>query len=397
MRRVAIRGLLARPMRTVLTALAIVLGVAMVSGTYVLTDTIEHAFNGIFTNSYRNTSAVIAGRKVVEDANSGNATVPASLLPKVRALDGVGEAAGAIFSFDGNSDLAKLVGRDGKALGGANQPTFGFGFNAADSRFNPLSLTKGRWASGPGQVVIDKNTADDEGYGVGDRIGVAAQGPAQDFTVVGVAKFGDLASLGGATIAIFDVPTAQRLLHKEGQFDSIFVASRSGVPPSRLIEEVKPLLPASAAVKTGKQQASSNSKETKKFISFIQAFLLGFAGIALFVGSFVIYNTLSITVAQRTREFATLRTLGATRRQVLRSVLLEGFVVGVLASAVGLVLGLALAKGLNALFDALGLSLPQTGTVFKQRTVIVSLVLGTVITVVSTIAPARNATRVAPI
>src|SRR3954447_1948117 len=384
-------------MRTVLTALAIVLGGAMVSGTYVLTDTIEHAFNGIFTNSYKNTSAVIAGRKVVEDSSSGNATVPASLLPKVRALDGVGEAAGAIFSFEGNSDLAKLVGRDGKALGGANQPTFGFGFNAADARFNPLSLTKGRWASGSGQVVIDQNTADDHGYGVGDRIGVAAQGPAQDFTVVGVAKFGDLASLGGATIAIFDVPTAQRLLHKEGQFDSIFVASREGVPPSQLVNQIKPLLPPSADVKTGQQQASSNSKETKKFISFIQAFLLGFAGIALFVGSFVIYNTLSITVAQRTREFATLRTLGATRRQVMRSVLLEGFLVGVLASAIGLMLGLALAKGLSALFDALGLSLPQTGTVFKQRTVIVSLVLGTVITVVSTIAPARNVTRVAPI
>jgi putative ABC transport system permease protein len=397
LRRVAIRGLLARPARTVLTALAIVLGVAMVSGTYVLTDTIEHAFNGIFTNSYRNTSAVIAGKKVVDESSSGNATVPASLLPKVRKLDGVQEAAGAIFSFEGNSDLAKLVGRDGKSLGGANQPSFGFGFNAADSRFNPLSLTKGRWATGPGQVVIDKNTADDHGYDVGDRIGVSAQGPVQDFTVAGIAKFGELASLGGATIAIFDVPTAQKLLHKEGQFDSIFVAAAAGIPTSQLVNEIKPLLPPSADVKTSKQQAASNSKETKKFISFIQAFLLGFAGIALFVGSFVIYNTLSITVAQRTREFATLRTLGATRRQVMRSVLLEGFVVGVLASAVGLVLGLALAKGLSAVFDALGLSLPQTGTVFKQRTIVVSLVLGTVITVISTIAPARNATRVAPI
>ncbi|HKP90775.1 MAG TPA: FtsX-like permease family protein [Thermoleophilaceae bacterium] len=397
MRRVAIRGLLARPLRTVLTALAIILGVAMVSGTYVLTDTIEHAFNGIFTNSYKNTTAVIAGKQVVEESSSGAATVPASLLPKIRKLDGVEEAAGAIFSFEGTSDLAKLVGRDGKPLGGANQPSFGFGFNAGDSRFNPMSLTKGRWAAGPGQVVIDQNTAEDNGYGIGDRIGVSAQGPVEDFTVTGIAKLGDLASLGGATIAIFDVATAQRLLRKQGQFDSIFVAAGQGVPTAQLLDEIKPLLPASAEVKTGEQQARSNSKETKKFISFIQAFLLGFAGIALFVGSFVIYNTLSITVAQRTREFATLRTLGATRRQVMRSVLLEGFVVGLLASIVGLVLGLALAKGLSALFDALGLSLPQTGTVFKQRTIVVSLVLGTVITVVSTIAPARNATRVPPI
>jgi len=397
LRRVAIRGLLARPVRTILTALAIVLGVAMVSGTYVLTDTIENAFNGIFSSSYRNTSVVIAGKEVVADSSSGSATVPESLLPKVRRIDGVQEAAGAIYSLEGSSDLAKLVGKNGKPLGSAQSPSFAFGFNAADSRFNPLSLTTGRWAVGPGQVVIDKNTADEHGYKVGDSVGVSAEGPARDFKITGIAKFGQVASLGGATIAIFDVPTAQKLLRKEGQFDSIFIAGAEGVPPSKLVGDIRPLLPPTAAVKTARQQASSNSKETKKFISFIQAFLLAFAGIALFVGSFVIYNTLSITVAQRTREFATLRTLGATRRQVLRSVLLEGLVIGLIASTIGLLLGLALAKGLNAIFDALGLSLPHTGTVFKERTVIVSLLLGTAITVLSTIAPARHATRVAPI
>jgi putative ABC transport system permease protein len=369
----------------------------MVSGTYVLTDTIEHAFNGIFSSSYRNTSAVIAGKKVVDESSSGNATVPASLLPRVQKLPGVEKAAGAIFSLEGSSDLAKLVDRDGKPLGGANQPTFGFGFDGADARFNPLSLSKGAWATGPDQVVIDKNTADDNGYRVGDTIGVSAQGPARDFEISGIAKFGDVESLGGATIAVFDVATAQKLLGKEGQYDSIFIAAGPGVSPAKLVDEVKPLLPASAEVKTGTQQAASNSKEIKKFISFIQAFLLAFAGIALFVGSFVIYNTLSITVAQRTREFATLRTLGATRRQVMRSVLLEGLIVGLLASVVGLFVGVALAKGLNAIFDAIGLALPQTGTVFKDRTIVVSLILGTGITVLSTIAPARNATRVAPI
>jgi putative ABC transport system permease protein len=260
-----------------------------------------------------------------------------------------------------------------------------------------MSLTAGRWATGPGQVVIDKNTADDHGYKVGDLIGVSAEGPAHQFTITGIAKYGNVSSLGGATIAVFDVATAQRLLHKEGQYDSIFLAAARGVSAARLVRDVKPLLPASAVVKTGQQQAASNQKDTKKFLTFIQSFLLAFAAIALFVGSFVIYNTLSITVAQRTREFATLRTLGATRRQVLRSVLLEGLVLGLVASAIGLFLGLLLAKGLNALFDALGLSLPTTGAVFKERTVIVSLLLGTLITVLSTIAPARHATRVAPI
>jgi putative ABC transport system permease protein len=173
-RRVAIRGLLARPVRTVLTALAIVLGVAMVSGTYVLTDTIESAFDGIFKTSYKNTSAIIGGKEVVQDATSGNATVPASLLPKVRKLPGVQSAAGAIFNLTGSSDLAKLVGKDGKPLGSSNQPSFGFGFDATDSRFNPMSLTAGRWAAGPDQVVIDKNTADDHGYHIGDPIGVSS-------------------------------------------------------------------------------------------------------------------------------------------------------------------------------------------------------------------------------
>jgi putative ABC transport system permease protein len=397
LRRVTLRGLAARPVRAILTGLAIVLGVAMVSGTYVLTDTIDHAFNSIFTGSYKNTSAVIAGKQVVEESSSGSATIPASLLPKVQKLPGVQEAGGAIYSLEGSSDLAKLVDRNGKTLGSETSPSFAFGFNGADSRFNPMQLTKGKWAAGPSQVVIDRNTADENGYEVGDTIGVSAQGPARDFTITGIAQFGEVASLGGATIAVFDVATAQKLLHKEGEFDSIFVAAGQGTTPQKLVSEIKPLIPANASVKTAEQQASSNSKETKKFITFIQAFLLAFAAIALFVGSFVIYNTLSITVAQRTREFATLRTLGATRRQVMRSVLLEGFVLGLVASTVGLFLGLALAKGLNAIFDALGLSLPQTGTVFKERTVVVSLVLGTAITVLSTIAPARNATRVAPI
>ena len=174
MRRVVVRGLLARPIRTVLSALAVVLGVAMVSGTYVLTDTISHAFDTIFTSSYKNTSAVIAGRQVVKDASSGNATIPQTLLPRVRAVRDVDQAAGAIFSLEGESDQAKLLDSHGKSIGDPNSPNFAFGFDAQGQRFNPLSLTKGHWASGPNEVVIDKGTAADKGYGVGDRIGVSA-------------------------------------------------------------------------------------------------------------------------------------------------------------------------------------------------------------------------------
>jgi putative ABC transport system permease protein len=217
---------------------------------------------------------------------------------------------------------------------------------------------------------------------------VSAQGPIRRFTVTGIAKYGNVNSLGGATIAVFDIPTAQALLGKQGQFDSISLAAKPGVSEERLVRQVQPLLPPSAQVQTGAQQAAASSKDTRTFLKFIQYFLLAFGVIALFVGAFVIFNTLSITVAQRAREFATLRTLGASRRQVLRSVLLEGLVLGVLASVTGLFLGLGLAKVLNAVFKAFSLDLPQSGTVFATRTVIVSLVLGISITLIASLVSA---------
>jgi putative ABC transport system permease protein len=390
-RRVALKGIAFRKVRALLTALAVVLGVAMVSGTYVLTDTIENAFDGIFTSSYEDTSAVISGKKVVEFSSSGNATVPDDLIEQVRGVEGVEEAAGALFDLNSEANTVKLLDRDGEPIGNGNAPSLGFGFDGEAERFNPLQLVEGEWASGSGQVVIDRQTAENEGFGVGDEIRAAAEGPAKAYTVSGVARFGDVDSLGGATVALFDLETAQAVLGKEGQVDAIFLASTSGVSPQELTDSVRPLLPATAQVRTGEEQAGADTKDINESISFIRYFLLAFAAIALGVGSFVIYNTLSITLAQRVREFATLRTLGASRRQIMRSVLLEGLVLGVVASIIGLFAGLALAKGLNAVFAALDLTLPQTGLVFATRTVIVSLVIGIGITMIATIVPARRA------
>jgi putative ABC transport system permease protein len=397
MRRVALKGLWWRRGRAVLTAFAVVLGVAMVSGTFILTDTINKAFDGIFQDSYSKTSAVISGREVVKDAASGTATVPASLLGRVRANESVAEASGAIFNLSGTSNTTKLIGKDGAALGSSNNGQFGFGFAADAERFNPLSLTAGHWASGPGQVVIDKATAEDEGYGVGDKIGAAARGPARQYTIAGLAQYGTESTIGGATIAVFDVPTAQALLGKRGQYDTIFVAAGDGVSSEQLVRDLRPELPAAAQVKTGQQQADSDSKATQDDTKFVQYFLLGFGFIALGVGAFVIFNTLSITLAQRIRELATLRTLGASPRQLKRSVLTEGLAMGVFASVVGLVLGFALAKGLNGLFELLGIDLPKTSTVVKPRTIIVALSLGIVITLIASISPARRATRIPPV
>ena len=246
-------------------------------------------------------------------------------------------------------------------------------------------------------MAIDEGVAGDEGLEVGDRIGVAALGPAQQYEIVGIAKYGDLSSIGGATFAIFDVPTAQKLLNKEGQLDAVQAAAADGTTPEQLTQRIRTALGGDYTVRTGVEEANEQSSEIATFTTIIRYFLLSFAGIALFVGAFVIFNTLSITVAQRMREFATLRTLGASRRQVLRSVILEAFVIGFGASVVGLFSGLGLAVGLNALFKALNLDLPQTETVFATRTVVVSLLVGTLVTLVAGLFPAIRATRVPPI
>jgi putative ABC transport system permease protein len=396
MRRVALKGLWWRRGRAVLTAFAVVLGVSMVSGTFILTDTINKAFDTIFQDSYAKTSAVISGKQVVKDAESGAATVPTALLDRVRANGEVAAATGAIFNLS-DSSTTKLIGKDGQPLGSSNNGRFGFGFAPDAARFNPLKITEGRWASGPGQVVIDKSTAGDNGYAVGDKIGIAARGPVSQYTITGIARYGTVNSIGGATIAVFDVPTAQALLGKRGQYDTIFVAAKDGVSSEKLVSDLRPVVPPAAQIKTGQAQADSDSKDTQSNSAPIKYFLLGFGFIALGVGAFVIFNTLSITLAQRIRELATLRTLGASRRQVKRSVLIEGLAMGVFASIVGLVLGVALAKGLNGLFQLFGVDLPQSSMIVETRTIIVALALGIIVTLVASLSPARRATRIPPI
>ena len=395
MNAVSLKGLWGRKLRTLLTALAIVLGVSMISGTYVLTDTITAAFTTIVDHSFQNSDAVISGKVAFKNDNSNTAEVPAfpaSVLTKVRQLPDVAAAAGGI------EDQAKLLGRDGKVIS-----TGGGGSIAAsvdpqnDGRFNPLKLVSGRWPVGSGQIAIDKHTADTKQFAVGDTIGVAADQGTRRFEITGIATYAESSSIGSATIAIFDVPTAQKLFAKVGKFDGIQVAAKNGVTPEKLVSEIRPLLPATAKVKTSAAQTAEAIDDVNGSLGIVQKFLLGFAGIALFVGAFVIANTLSITIAQRVREFATLRTIGGSRRQVLRAVMLEAFVVGTIASLVGLFFGLGIAKGLNALFVAIGVEFPKGDTVFATRTIIVSLTVGIVVTLLASLRPAIKATRVPPI
>jgi putative ABC transport system permease protein len=394
MTKFALRGILGRKLRTVLTAFAIVLGVATVSGTYVLTDSIDKAFDSIFTTSRENSDAVISGKSAFDLSGDSGVTAPAfdeSLLGKVRALPDVAQADGQV-----NSDSTQLIGKDGKAVVYGGAPNLGFSIARGSSPFNPLTLVQGSWPHG-NEVVIDKSTANKEDFKVGETVGVQAEGPVRRLRIAGLVKFGSVSTIGGATLAGFDLPTAQKLFDRRGELDEIAVSSKPGVSDDALLKQVQEILPPATQVRSGKAQADEDAKDTNEFISFLQKFLLGFGGVALFVGSFVIANSLSITIAQRTRELATLRTLGASRRQVLRSIIIEALVVGALAAVVGLFLGLALAKGLFKLFDAVGFTLPNQGLIFETRTIIVSLAVGIIVTLLASLRPAVRATRVPPI
>lgn len=389
---VALKGLAGRKIRALLTAFAVVIGVSMVSGTFILTDTMQKTFDGLFAASYDETDAVIGGKEIVEGSLSGSVTVPESLLAKVRALPEVKAAGGTVQPAEVNG--ADIIGSDGKAIA---KESMGASIDTANPQFSPLKLKTGDWPVGPGQVVIDAGTAKKEHFSVGDSVKVATSGKTASYEITGTASFGDVDSLGFGSIAVWDVKTAQALLDREEHFDMISIAAKDGTSPAELVRAVRPLVPDTLEVKDSAKQVEEASAQADKGMAYIRYFLLGFGGIALFVGAFVIFNTLSITVAQRTREFATLRTLGASRKQVLRTVRLEGLVIGLVASVIGLLLGLAVAKGMLALFSAIGVDLPKADTVFALRTVLVSLLLGTGITLIATIIPARRATRVPPI
>jgi putative ABC transport system permease protein len=393
--RFALQGILGRKLRTALTAIGVVLGVALVSGTYVLTDSISSAFDSIFTENYKNTDAAITGKSAIDlsqDEAAGGVAPPfdQSLLAKVQALPEAGVAEGGVFGE------AQLIGKDGKTIVFGGAPNLAFSVTPDRPEFNTLALVSGAWPAS-GEVVIDTQTAEKKGFQAGETIGVQARGPIQKMRISGLVEFGQVSSIGGATLAGFDLPTAQRLMDKEGKLDQILVAKKDGVSEQQLIDAIQKILPDGTQVRTAGDQATADAEGTSGFLDFFRTFLLVFAGIALFVGSFVIANSLSITIAQRTREFATLRTLGASRRQVLSSVVLEALVTGLVASVVGLFLGLGIATGLFKVFDAAGLTLPNNGLVFSTRTVIVALIVGVLVTLLASLRPAWRATRVPPI
>ncbi len=395
MLRTSWKNMFAHRRRLAATAVAVILGVSLIAGTLVLTDTINQTFGGLFTTVYQGTDAVVRAQAAFTGTQGSGAQRPAvdaSLVASLRTVPGVAADEGEVGGY------TRLVGKNGQALGNpaTGMPTMG-GNWAQVAALNPFHLVAGHAPQAAGQVAIDAKSARDGHLAVGDTTTVLANGPPQRVQVVGIVSFAGADSPGGASEVLFTTPVAQKLVGQPGKFSTIWFAARPGVSQAQLVRNLQAALPAGLEAVTGQQAASEMRSNVVNSLGGLSTLLLVFAVAALMVGAFMIFNTFSITVAQRTRENGLLRALGATRRQVLSSVLLEAVTVGLLASAVGLGLGVAVAAGLKALLAATGIDIPAGGIVFAPRTVIIALVAGTVVTVAAALSPARKAGKVAPI
>ncbi len=391
MLRVVVKGVLAHKLRFVLTALSIGLGVAFLSATLIYSATITRTFSDLVGDTTRGVDGFVRSTETASTAwGEQRVRIDESLVDDVRAVPGVAAVSPQVEGY------AQVVAKDGRALGGFGPPTFGEGW-AADDRLSAYGLVEGR-APGPGEVVLDRATMRNGPFALGDPVTVLTQQGPGTFTLVGAVRYGSADSPAGATLAFFDLPTAQQLVGEPGKVDGIAVGATEGVSQDELVERLRAALPADARVEavTGDQIAREARDGLISGMAFFSSFLLVFALIALFVATFIIHNTFSILVAQRTRELALLRALGATRRQVTGSVLGEALVLGVAASVAGVAGGVVLAFGLKALLDLLGLNLPAAGLAVPVATIAVAALVGVGVTVVAALVPARRASRVAP-
>ncbi len=389
-----LRGLRQRKMRVALTAIAIALGVALMAGTYILTDTINNSFAGIFQIANKGHDVVVTpSQRLGSRVRAQVSPIDEAMLVRVRGVPGVAEAYGSIFT------IVTLLDTAGKRLTTGGAPSFVA--TVVPKRFESFTPISGRFPTGAGEVAIDQFTQERKGLKLGEQIVVAGSAAARRYTIVGVVQYGGAQSFGGASAAVLTIGEAQRVTGEPGRYDQLDVAAESNpthpVTPGELRGRIRAVLPSTVEVRTGAQQAAKETSTLEENLSFLRTFLLVFAYVSLFVGAFIIFNTFSITVAQRTREFGLLRTLGASRGQLLRSVVFEGALLGVGGSLIGLLGGIALAPGLDQLFKSFGADLPASGTVLQTRTVVVSLLVGTIITLLAAVVPARRAMRVPPI
>ena len=388
--RIAWRSLTAHKLRTVLTTLAILLGVAMICGTYVLNDQIDRGFTNIFTDAYKGIDVTVTRKaKFASGMSAASEGLPESLEQTVRDVDGVAEAYGFVTGMGAIAVRDKVV-----STGGA--PTLFF--SAVPTDISNTSYVTGGLPDDPGEVSVIQKLAQDEDLDIGSTLTVVTPGGSEQVRVSGIFTFASQSSLGGSTLIDAELSDMQRWFGMRGRFSEIDVKAVAGVSSDELARRIKEVVPAYAEVKTGTQAAADQTKQMSDAIgAFLKPMLLSFGGIAVFVGAFIIFNAFSMTVAQRRREFAMLRALGASRRQVLVTLTIEALAMGVLASIVGIVAGLGLAAGVIQLFQAVNVDIPHSGLVLAPRTVLVSLAVGVIVTLLSALVPAWRATRVPPV
>ena len=387
--RTSLRNLTSRPLRTALTTLAILLGVAMISGTYVLTDQITNGFDDIFNTAFEGT-AVVVQPKVEFGQNQGDsvATMPEALVADVQGVDGVA-------GVDPSVEALGAVLVDDKVVKTGGAPTL---ILSAEGDSSQITWKEGGRPSESGQVAVNTGFADKNDVTLGDSIAVATDQGVVPVTVSGIFDFGNASSLGGTIMIAAPRADVQAWYSMEGQLTSINLTADPGVTPDELAARVSAVLPDTVEAKTGEQAAADASGSASGSInSFLRPALLAFGGVAVFVGAFIIFNAFSITVAQRLREFALLRALGSSRRQVLTGVIIEALLLGVAASVIGLFAGLGVAKAITQLFKAVGADFPVAGLGLAPRTVIVALAVGICTAVIAALIPALRATRVPPV
>ena len=401
--RIALKGILGRKARLVLTSLAVIIGTAFLAGTSVFSATLNSTFNNLFTDVFQNVDAYVRSSQVIEGdfGIQERQRIQAGLVDDVLTVPGVKAAVTDIQAF------ARIVGADGKPLGtdGNGPPTFGGVYT--ESLVSLWKVVDGRAPNGPTEAVVDEASFEKGKLTVGKQVKIIGQAGSREFTLVGVVSYGDVRSPGGATFALFDQPTASEFLAKPGYVDNILIAGDGSLSDAALAQKVNASLVEKIAADTtsttkvetltGEQITKETQDEIGSALSFFGILLSVFSFIALGVGCFVIYNVFSISAAQRQRENALLRAIGASRKQITRTMLIESFVVGIFGSLLGLVGGIGLSKGLSALLRALSIDLPSGGLVVKSNTIVQTLVVGVLVTVASAWLPARRAGKVPPL
>jgi putative ABC transport system permease protein len=388
MSRVSWRALSAHKLRSLLTVLAVALGVALMAGTYVLTDTITASFGSLMHAAYSGESVIVEPATPLGADNAAELSpITGAMVARARDVPGVATAAGEVIHS------ATVLSSAGKALGTAG---FTFVAGVVPAPFDPVSTSRGRLPTGPGEAAVDEQTAALHHLRLGDVVEVAGAAPVRNYHLVGTVRFAGTSSFAGGTLVVLTVPQAQAVTAQAGRYGQIDIEAAPGISPVRLRAAVASALPHDVQVLTGAQEASQATSDLADNIGFFRTFLLVFAYVALFVGGFIILNTFSVTVAQRTRETGLLRAMGASRRQVLWSVVTESAVIGLVGALAGLGLGLVMAPGLDEVFKIFGANLPDRGTVLQDRTIIVSVLAGLIVSVASGLAPALRATRISP-